>query len=75
MKKVRYDCRPTERTVIRSMKTTFPVFSYRVAYQLVADGYEPTKVEVNRKYPGVLVYWFEDLPETRAYIPTKNEVK
>lgn len=59
---------PGERTDI--IEPPIPVFSYPIAYQIIKDGYEPVKVEINRRYPSErLVFWFEPASEIRHYLP------
>lgn len=49
-----------------------PIFSFRIAYQVIKDGHQPIKVEVNRKCENQLVYWFPDTQEIRSYLPNQN---
>ena len=46
-----------------------PIFNVRIVLELIRAGFEVRKVEENRKYPGHLVHYFDDIPEVQAYIP------
>lgn len=48
--------------------TLFPVFSRRIVRELEKRGFAVIKMAPNKKYPNLIVYYFEETPELRQTV-------
>ncbi len=48
--------------------TLFPVFSRRIVRELEKRGFTVLQMAPNRKYPNLMVYYFEETPELRKTV-------
>jgi len=48
--------------------TLFPVFSRRIVRELEKRGFVVLRMAPNRKYPNLIVYYFEETPELRQAV-------
>lgn len=48
--------------------TLFPVFSRKLTRKLESLGFMVVKMAPNKKYPNLMVYYFEETPELRRAV-------
>lgn len=48
--------------------TLFPVFSRRITRALEKRGFVVVQMAPNKKYPNLMVYYFEETPELRQAV-------
>ena len=50
---------------VETLEKDIAVYSFRVAQQLVRDGFKLLNMELNSKLKGKVVFYFENIEETR----------